>query len=306
MGADVVAVAVVVVDEKLPKLGVAWRPQLAWFIEQRSDIAVIELLAENLYLKGSLPSPLEILQRRGVEIILHGVGLSLGSAELPEQKRLSFLAEQAKKVGATCISEHIAFVRGGGQETGHLLPVPRNNAMAQIICENIERAQEAFEIPLVLENIAALFEYSESEMDECEFLTIITQRTGCQLLLDISNLYANAFNFGSSRDSDSALQLACSYLASLPLDRIRYVHVAGGEERHGFYDDTHAHAIPDEIFDLLSELIRRHAPPAVMLERDDNFVPEKMFNAELDKIVTTFSTRSAREQVRLATSRTSN
>src|SRR4029450_4972474 len=119
------------------------------------------------------------------------------------------------------------------------------------------RAQAELPLPLALEPIAALFDWPDNELDEADFLAEILDRTGAWLLLDIANVYANARN----RAGDPA-----DLLDRLPLERIAYVHVAGGAEHDGFYHATHTHPVPAEVLDLLGELSRRRRPPAVMLE----------------------------------------
>jgi len=136
-------------------------------------------------------------------------------------------------------------------------------------------AKQAFDIPLALENIASLIEWPDDEMDEATFLFELLERTDTLLLLDIENVYANARN----HDYDPV-----EFLERIPLDRIAYVHVAGGIERDGLYHDTHAHPIPAEVLQLLEELCARTAVPGVMLERDDRFPPDAETNAELDAI----------------------
>src|SRR5205085_5805872 len=107
------------------------------------------------------------------------------------------------------------------------------------------------------------------------FVTEALQRTDARLLLDVANLYANARN----HDWDAA-----AYLDGLPLERLAYVHVAGGLTRHHLYHDTHAHPTPRGALDLLEQLCARARPPAVLLERDDHFPAEAELRAELHAI----------------------
>ena len=112
-------------------------------------------------------------------------------------------------------------------------------------------------------------------MDEAAFLCELLDRTGAWLLLDVANLYANARNHRYD---------PLSFLDRLPLDRIAYVHVAGGLERDGVYHDTHTRAVPPGVLRLLEELCARTAPPGILLERDDDFPPDSEIAAELDRI----------------------
>lgn len=256
-------------------LGIGWRPQLARAIHRRADLGFVEIIAEDFFDADPLPPPLLDLQKRGVMIVPHGVTLSLGSAEPIERWRIETLADLARRAQAPLVSEHLAFVRAGGLETGHLLPMPRTRAMLEIVIENIQQAEAILPVPLALENIATLFDWPGADMDEAAFLSEIVGRTEALLMLDIENIYANARNLGGN---------PLDLLDRLPLDKVAYVHVAGGSEHGGIYHDTHAQAVPAGVLDLLEELCARTAIPGVMLERDDCFPSEAELNAELDAI----------------------
>jgi uncharacterized protein (UPF0276 family) len=176
---------------------------------------------------------------------------------------------------APLVSEHIAFVRAGGTEAGHLLPVPRTRDALDVLVDNVLLAQAQLPVPLALEPIAALFEWPEDEMDEATFLTELLDRTGAWLLLDVANVYANATNRGAAPGA---------LLARLPLERISYVHIAGGAEHDGLYHDTHTDPVPPEVLALLSELSALHHLPAVLLERDGHYPPEAQLRTELDAV----------------------
>jgi len=257
-------------------LGIGWRRELALAIDRRRDLGFVELMAEDFFDGDALPAPIEQLRRRGVLAVPHGVSLSIGSAEPPDPGRLDALARLARKSGAPLISEHIAFVRSGGLESGHLLPVPRTRESLGVLVANIRLAMAALPVPLALENIATVFEWPGAEMDEADFLTEVLDRTGALLLLDVENVYADARNHGYDPHR---------LLDRLPLERIAYVHVGGGVDRDGIYHDTHAHETPAGVLDLLAALASRIELPGVMLERDDGFPTDAALNAELDTIV---------------------
>jgi len=255
-------------------LGIGWRPELARAIERRPDLKFVEIVAENIDPRDP-PTALLQLRERGIQIIPHGISLSLGGAEPIERARVKRLADLARRFDSPLVSEHIAFVRAGGMEAGHLLPIPRTRASLDVIVENVRIAQEILEVPLALENIAALFEWPDRDFSEAEFLREILDRTGARLLLDLANVWANAANLGGD---------GAALLDQLPLEAIAYVHVAGGEERAGVYHDTHAAPVSPGVLQLVSDLCARCQPPGIMLERDDHYPPEPQLNAELDQI----------------------
>jgi len=257
------------------KAGIGWRPELALPISRDDTIEFVEVVAENIS-PDRIPPALEQLVERGVKVVPHGVSLSLGGAEPPSSKRLSQMARLAERLDAQMVSEHIAFVRAGGIEAGHLLPLQRTQEAMDLLVENILEAKAALPVPLALENIATLFEWPRAEMDEATFIAEALDRTDTLLLLDVSNLYANARNHRWDAKAN---------LEKLPLERLAYVHIAGGISRNGLYHDTHAHAIPDGALDLLAEVCSRVDVPAVMLERDDHFPDWSEVVAELEAIV---------------------
>lgn len=266
-------------------LGIGWRPEIALLIERRADLGFVELLAEDFGAGGPLPAPVEHLRQRGVAVVPHGVSLSLGGAEPLDRGRLNALARLAQRLEAPLVSEHIAFVRAGGVETGHLLPLPRTREALELIVANAREAQAALPVPLALENIATLFEWPNPEMDEAAFLSEALESANVLLLLDIANVYANARNHGYD-----PLEL----LDRIPLNRIAYVHIAGGVEHAGMYHDSHTHEVGAAVLDLLAELCGRAVVPGVMLERDDRFGPDAQLNAELDAIAAAMARGAAR------------
>jgi uncharacterized protein (UPF0276 family) len=256
-------------------LGMGWRRELAAVTLRRTDLGFVEVVAESVPADRPLPLPLEAVRRRGVQVVPHGVRLSLGSACPPDPARLAALARLAEWVDAPLVSEHIAFVRAGGVEAGHLLPVPRTRVALEVLVGNVAAAMAALPVPLALEPIATLFEWPDAEIDEGDFVTELLERTGALLLIDVANLHANARNHGYD---------PVALLDRLPLDRLAYVHVAGGREEGGLYHDSHADPVPPAVLHLLAHVAARRPVPGVMLERDSRFPPAAELDAELDAI----------------------
>ncbi|EGX55318.1 hypothetical protein SZN_33421, partial [Streptomyces zinciresistens K42] len=261
--------------------GIGWRPEIADAVERMPGVDWVEAVAENVC-PGHLPESLVRLRERGVSVVPHGVSLGLGGAGRPDAGRLAALAERAEALGSPLVSEHIAFVRAGGAltaspalEAGHLLPVPRTRDALDVLCENVRIARDALPVPLALENIAALISWPGEELTEGQFLYELADRTGVRLLIDVANLYTNQVNRGE--DPSEAL-------AELPLEAIAYVHVAGGFERDGVWHDSHAHPVPPQVLDVLTDLAARVSPPGVLLERDENFPEPAELERELGAI----------------------
>jgi uncharacterized protein (UPF0276 family) len=269
-------------------LGIGWRPELALAIDKRANragLGFVEVIAEDF--TATLPPAIQRLCDLGVAIIPHGISLSLGGAEPPDPARLAGLATLATRVNAPLVSEHLSFVRAGGLESGHLLPLPRTREALRVVVENLRLAKAALPVPLALENVATLFEWPHAEMDEAAFLTEVLEQADVLLLLDIENVYANCRNHGTD---------PVDLLERFPLERLAYVHIAGGIEREGIYHDTHAEPVPQGVLDLLEELSARAALPGFMLERDDQFPTEEELNAELDVIAAAVVRGDARRE----------
>lgn len=263
-------------DSTPPRLGIGigWRPEIDLTVERLPGVDFVEVLAENVR-PGPLPESLTVLRARGTPVVAHAVSLSLGGAEPVDPARIAHLAAVAEAVDAPLVSEHVAFTRAGGLDSGHLLPVPRTRDALNVLVDNVKRAQEELPVPLALENIAALLDWPDNELTEGQFLAELVERTGCWLLVDVANLHANAVNLGTTPET---------FLDELPLERLAYVHVAGGVTHDGLYHDTHAHAVQPQVLDVLGALCARTDPPSVMLERDDDYPPDAELAAELAAI----------------------
>jgi uncharacterized protein (UPF0276 family) len=267
-------------------LGLGWRPETDG-LATRPELGFVEAVAESVDPRRP-PAGLVAARERGLAVIPHGIRLSLGGAERPDRRRLAHLAALAERFGSPLVSEHIAFVRAGGLEAGHLLPVPRTEQALEILTENVGLAQRALPVPLALEHVATLVEWPGAQYDEATFVGELLDRTGASLLLDLSNLYANAHNHGYD---------ALAALARFPLERIAYVHVGGGVHRDGVYHDTHADPVVGGVLELVEGLFALTEAPGLLLERDDDFPPAGELAAELDAIAAAADRGRARRDV---------
>ncbi len=252
-------------------IGIGWRHELDLSIARLPGVDWVEVVAENLHAEH-LPDSLVSLRDKGIPVLPHAVSLSLGGAEALDTGRVEHLAEITRELGAPMASDHVCFVRAGGLDSGHLMPLPRTREALDVVVDNVKLTQSIVDVPFALENIAAVLEWPEAEYTESEFLRELTERTGCLLIIDVANLYANARNIGTDPER---------FLDEIPWERLAYVHMAGGVERDGVYHDTHAHPVVPDVLDLLRELRKRVDPPGVLLERDDDYPPDSELAAEL-------------------------
>lgn len=271
-----VAAVVAVADLAQLGVGIGWRPEIDLTVARLPGVDWVEVVAENLHVEH-LPESLVELRAKGVPVLPHAVSLSLGGADPVDPARVEHLATVAKAFDAPVVSDHVCFVRAGGIDSGHLMPIPRTREALDVLVANVTTAQSILDTPFALENIAALIEWPDSEMTEGQFLAELTERTGCSLIVDVANLYACARNIGLDIDK---------FLDEIPLERIAYVHVAGGIENDGAYHDTHAHPVLPQVLDVLARLRERTQPPGVLLERDDDYPSDSELADELTRIRT--------------------
>ncbi|MBO3752281.1 DUF692 domain-containing protein [Streptosporangiaceae bacterium NEAU-GS5] len=257
-------------------VGIGWRAEIDLSVERLPGVEFVEVVAENVN-PAWIPQSLRVLRDRGLPVVPHGVGLGIGGADRPEPSRLAHLRACAEALGSPLVSEHLAFVRAGGMEAGHLLPIPRTRDALAVVVENVKVAQAELPVPLALENVAALFGWPDDDLTEGEFLRELVEQTGVKLLIDVANLYTNQVNLGLD---------AVAALDALPLEEVAYVHVAGGHGHAGVWHDTHTAAPPEEVLGLLTGLCRRAQPPGVLLEWDDDYPSDAVLARELGRIRT--------------------
>jgi uncharacterized protein (UPF0276 family) len=263
------------------RVGIGWRAELAASIfVHRDRIDLIELIADDHFRASQRQLRALRTLANQVPMMLHGVTQGLASMAAPDERRLTRMARLAEAVQPESWSEHLAFVRAGGIEIGHLAAPPRTPAGIVAAARNIQTATAIVGAPPAMENVATLIDPPASTMDEPDWINGIFESCDAPLLLDLHNLYANAVNFGAD---------PAEMLLRLPLHRVRTVHLSGGHwiEAPGSADrrllDDHVHDVPPECFALLALLAQRAAGPLdVILERDGKFPAFPLLLAQLD------------------------
>lgn len=254
------------------RIGLGWRPELGAAILANLDrIDVVEILAEEyVEAPASVRRALRFLATQ-VPVVVHGTSLGLASSEPVDRRRLDALARLLGWLEPERWSEHLAFVRAGSIEIGHLAAPPRNDETLHGLMRNLDEVRRATGSLPLLENVASLVEPPCSPYGEKEWLHAVRTATGAELLLDLHNLHANATNFRFD---------ALHVVRSLP--RVPMIHVAGGRRIAGnrILDD-HLHAVPDAVYALLAEAA--HDDAAVILERDGNYPRFDELLEELDR-----------------------
>ena len=164
------------------------------FLQQRPVVDWLEVHTENYLQKGGLDRYVLFELRQHYPISLHGVGLGLGSAQGFSDAHLQQVRELADQLQPFLVSEHLCWGAVADRHLNDLLPLPLSWQALDLICQRVDQVQEALRRPILLENVSTYLRYRSDAMGEIEFLAAVAQRTGCQVLLDVNNLYVNQCN----------------------------------------------------------------------------------------------------------------
>ena len=243
------------------------------FLNQ-SGVDFLEITADH-YFDAAPEKERELdLLAQHFTLIPHGLNLSLGTAEGLDEAYLEKFAALVARLNPPWWSEHLAFTRAGGIEIGHLTPLPFTREAVDAVERNIAVARRRIPVPLILENITWSVTLPGAEMTEPEFLRAVLERTGCGLLLDVTNLHTNAVNHGHA---------PAAVLDALPLERVVQLHFTGGHERDGQLIDSHSQPTPPAVWALMEQVLARAPVKGIILERDENLPPFTELLAEVTR-----------------------
>ncbi len=238
-------------------------PALPWF----------EALSDN-YLGGGLPLHHLTRIRERYPITLHGVGLSLGSVDPLNQAYLQRLKALVDRVEPSFVSDHLAWVSTGGRYFHDLAPLPYTEESLEHVAERIQRVQDVLGRQILIENLSPYVRFAGGEYLEWEFLGELARRADCFLLLDVNNVYVNAFNHGFD---------PVAYLDALPADRVKELHLAGYEQEGHFLFDTHGRPVQDGVWALYRHALQRFAEVPALIEWDTDIPSLAVLMAEATK-----------------------
>jgi uncharacterized protein (UPF0276 family) len=292
---------------ELPKLGVGllYNPALPEYLRERPEsFDYVEVIPEMFWtdhgpgqeprfveLEGWVKMLSWITEFRPV--IAHNIGLSLGSADHFDTTYAEHIAEWQRRFRFPWHSDHLSFVRitgtdGHDHNAGLAVPVPYDYEVAELIGARIESVQSAVPVPFLIENNVYFIDVPEQDMSEPQFLNELTARTGCGLLLDVHNVYANARNHGFD---------VHDFIAELDLTRVIEIHIAGGSELAGMYTDSHAGPCPPAVWEVLEWAVPQTPNlAAITFEFHDSYYPllkAEGINAELDRAREVWDRRAA-------------
>lgn len=244
------------------------------------EIGFAEIHAENFMMDGGPDLALLDAVAQNYPVSVHGVALSLGGAERPDQEHLRALKKVLARCNAASFSEHLAWSSHEGTYFNDLLPLAYTGADLARVADNIAETQDFLGRPLLLENPALYLSFENSDWDEIDFLIELTRRTGCGLLLDINNVVVSAANLGFDPHS---------YIARFPLHLVGEIHVAGHDLIHTsagrpLLIDGHGAPVSDLVWSLLAKVLESAGPLPVLLERDNDIPPIAELQPEVSRI----------------------
>ncbi len=238
-------------------------------LSERPDIGWFEVHAENYMGAGGPPHRYLEKIRASYPLSIHGVGLSLGGDEPPDADHMARLCRLVDRYEPGLVSEHLAWSRHDGSFLNDLLPIPYTRERLAQLCEHVDRLQSALNRKVAIENPSTYVAFDAEDMNETDFLSALTQRTGCALLLDVNNVYVSAVNHGWD---------AATYIAAFPMESVAEIHLAGHASDTDDFGaplliDAHDRAVADPVWRLFKDVLSRTGPRPTLIEWD-NDVPE--------------------------------
>jgi len=262
---------------KNTNIGLGFRREIAEeFLNGNIQPDFIEVAPENWIDLGGYWGDVFRKVNERYPLILHGLSLSIGSPEEPDWNFLSKLKKIIKEFNVEIYSEHLSFAKMDNAHLYDLLPIPFKEDSIKHIIKRIKQVQDFLEMPLAIENVS-YYTPIDSELPEDEFISRIVEESGCNLLLDVNNVYVNAFNHGYNTHE---------FISNMPLDKVVYLHIAGHHKlNNNLIIDTHGENIIDPVYELLDYTLdnMNHSVP-VLLERDFNFPEMYVLKREMQNL----------------------
>ena len=248
----------------------------------------VELAPENwMKIGGFWKKKLKELAEK-YPITCHGLSLSVGSPDELDFNFLKDLKTFLKEYNVQVYSEHLSFSKCNNAHLYDLLPIPFREDAIKHVVQRIKQAQDFLEREIAIENVS-YYTPVAAQMDEATFIKTIIEEADCKLLLDVNNVYVNAFNHNYN---------AKKFIGALPLDKVEYMHMAGHTKvADDLIIDTHGQPIIDPVYELFEWTIERVKPVPVLLERDFNIPELPELQNELNSLEAIMKTKWEEEYV---------
>lgn len=232
-----------------------------------------EIISENFFEAGG--APLRNLERvrENFPVVMHGVSLSIGAPEPLDRDYLAKLKALVERIEPALVSDHLCWTGAHNVNLHDLLPLPMTEETIDHVAARVGQVQDYLGRRILLENASTYVTFAADTMAEWEFVSAIADKADCHLLFDVNNVYVSGFNHGFD---------PLDYLAGVPGERIRQIHLAGHSNNGDHIIDTHDAPVVDPVWDLYGQTIRRFGAIPTMIERDADIPPFKELVAELD------------------------
>lgn len=253
--------------QKLPYLGfgLGLRPEhYEDILLHKPNVDWFEIITENYLIPGGKPLYFLDKIRENYPVVMHGVSLSIGSADPLDRVYLKELKSLAERINPVWISDHLCWTGVQGLNMHDLLPIPYTKEAIAHIVSRIGEIQDYLGQRILIENVSSYLTFIQSEMTEWEFISEIAQRADCYILLDVNNIYVSSVN----HDFD-----ALKYINAMPAERVGQIHLAGHSDHGTYIIDTHDAPIIQPVWDLYAKTIAKLGPRSTMIERDDHIPP---------------------------------
>ncbi|AHE56128.1 DUF692 domain-containing protein [Sphingomonas sanxanigenens] len=258
-----------------PGFGLGLRPDhYRDVLAERQPVDWFEVISENFMVPGGRPIAVLEQVRADYPVALHGVSLSIGSADGLDPAYLDALAALVARVEPFWVSDHLCWTGIGGTNSHDLLPLPYTEETLGLVVDHIGRVQDRLKRRILIENPSSYASFAGSDLSECAFLAEMAARADCLLLADVNNIHVSAHNHGFD---------ARAYMAALPAARIQQIHLAGHSDAGDLLIDTHDAPVADPVWALYAESRQLWGDVATMIERDDAIPPLPELLAELDR-----------------------
>ncbi len=248
-----------------PAAGVGLRaPHVRHVLAERPAVAWFEVHSENYFADGGPDLAALDRIRADYPLALHGVGLSLGSADPLDHAHLAKLKRLAARVEPAVVSEHLCWSGVGGRHFNDLLPLPYTDEALAHVCARVDEVQAYLGRALVVENVSSYYAFPEATIPEWEFVAAVAARTGCRLLVDVNNIHVNARNHGID---------PLAFLDAMPRDAVAEIHLAGHDDSGPIVIDTHGAPVAPEVWTLYRAALARFGRVPTLIEWDTD-IPE--------------------------------
>ena len=254
-------------------------PHYATFLQGGVAVDWLEATTENFLGDGGRPLAVLEAARRDHPVALHGVSLSLGATDALSPLLLDKLVALNARVQPAYVSDHLCWGSYRGAYAHDLLPLPYTEEALCHAVARVEQVQARLQRQILVENVSSYVQFVDSAMPEWEFLAELARRADCGILLDVNNIYVSAVNHGFD---------AQRFLSGIPVDRVGYFHLAGHTDHGTHLLDTHDHPVPEPVWALYEDAVRRFGKTPSLVEWDDH-IPE------LPRLLAEAETTRARE-----------